>query len=348
MVPTQNLRVRETVRLLSPRQLKAALPVSERANETVATGRDEVRSILDGKDGRLLVVVGPCSIHDPRSALEYARRLVALRERLEDSLCIVMRVYFEKPRTRLGWKGLINDPFLNGTCDIETGLNIARELLCAINTLGLPAATEFLDPYVPQYLDDLVTWAAVGARTTESQTHREMASALSMPVGFKNATDGSLQIAMDAMLAAQSSHSFLGVDEDGFTAIIRSMGVTHGHVVLRGGKDHPNYEPEFVNAAASALHAAGLRELLMVDCSHANSGKNHENQVPIFRNLIAQRAAGNRALASLMLESHLHAGSQALGKTPQELRYGVSITDACIDWETTEMLLLEAAANMRH
>ena len=259
-----------------------------------------------------------------------------------------MRVYFEKPRTRLGWKGLINDPFLNGTCDIETGLNIARELLCAINTLGLPAATEFLDPYVPQYLDDLVTWAAVGARTTESQTHREMASALSMPVGFKNATDGSLQIAMDAMLAAQSSHSFLGVDEDGFTAIIRSMGVTHGHVVLRGGKDHPNYEPEFVNAAASALHAAGLRELLMVDCSHANSGKNHENQVPIFRNLIAQRAAGNRALASLMLESHLHAGSQALGKTPQELRYGVSITDACIDWETTEMLLLEAAANMRH
>ncbi|MDR2430068.1 MAG: 3-deoxy-7-phosphoheptulonate synthase [Puniceicoccales bacterium] len=348
MVPTQNLRVRETVRLLSPRQLKAALPVSERANETVATGRDEVRAILDGLDTRMLVVVGPCSIHDPSSALEYARRLAALREHLKDRLCIVMRVYFEKPRTRLGWKGLINDPFLNGTCDIETGLRTARELLCEINTLGLPSATEFLDPYVPQYLDDLVTWAAVGARTTESQTHREMASALSMPVGFKNATDGSLQVAMDAMLAAQSPHSFLGVDEDGFTAVIRSMGVTHGHVVLRGGKDHPNYEPEFVDAAASALRAAGLRELLMVDCSHANSGKNHENQVPIFRNLIAQRANGGRALASLMLESHLHAGSQTLGKNPQELRYGVSITDACIDWATTEMLLMEAAANIRH
>jgi 3-deoxy-7-phosphoheptulonate synthase len=257
-----------------------------------------------------------------------------------------MRVYFEKPRTTLGWKGLINDPWLNGTYDIEAGLEIARELLIKINALGLPAATEFLDPYTPQYLDDLVTWAAVGARTTESQTHREMASALSMPVGFKNGTDGSLQIALDAMITAQHAHSFLGMDEDGYTAIIRSLGVTHGHLVLRGGKDHTNYEPEFVQAAVEALRKAKLREALMVDCSHANSEKHHERQVDVFHNLIAQRKAGNKALASVMLESHLHAGNQPLGSDPKALKYGVSITDACIGWEITESLLRDAAKEL--
>ncbi|MDR1818376.1 MAG: 3-deoxy-7-phosphoheptulonate synthase [Puniceicoccales bacterium] len=344
-IRTDNLRVREITRILSPRELKTRLPLSAAARDTVIAGREQVRAILDGSDRRLLVVVGPCSIHDPAAALEYARRLNALRLELAGKICVVMRVYFEKPRTTLGWKGLINDPWLDGTYDIEGGLKIARKLLLDICAAGLPAATEFLDPYTPQYLDDLVTWAAVGARTTESQTHREMASALSMPVGFKNGTDGSLQIALDAMVASQSPHSFLGMDADGYTAIVRSLGQTHGHVVLRGGKDHPNYEPEFVDAAVAALRAAGLREALMVDCSHANSGKHHEMQVEIFRNLLAQRRAGNAALVSIMLESHLFEGSQKLekGADPKTLRYGVSITDACIGWDTTEQLLREAA-----
>ncbi|MDR1498422.1 MAG: 3-deoxy-7-phosphoheptulonate synthase [Puniceicoccales bacterium] len=346
MIPTQNLRVRETVRLRSPREIKALVPATNAANATVVTGREQVRAILDGDDARLLVVVGPCSIHDPVSAREYAGRLARLRDELGDALCIIMRVYFEKPRTTLGWKGLINDPFINGTCDIETGLDIARRLLIDINSLGLPAATEFLDPYTPQYLDDLITWAAIGARTTESQTHREMASALSMPVGFKNGTDGSLQIALDAMVAARSPHSFLGIDEDGYTAIIRSLGVTHSHVVLRGGKDHPNYAPEFVSAAAAALRRAGLREKLMVDCSHANSGKHCENQEGVFHNVVAQFKAGNTALACVMLESHLYAGNQPPGWDPQLLKYGVSITDECVGWDTTERLLREAAAQL--
>jgi 3-deoxy-7-phosphoheptulonate synthase len=348
MIATQNLRVRETVRILSPRELKTLLPVSETANRTVVSGRGQVRAILDGADKRLLVVAGPCSIHDTKSALEYARRLARLRERVERQLCVIMRVYFEKPRTTLGWKGLINDPWLNGTYDIENGIKIARRLLIEINEADLPAATEFLDPYTPQYLDDLITWAAIGARTTESQTHREMASALSMPVGFKNGTDGSLQIALDAMVASQSPHSFLGMDEDGYTAIIRSLGQTHGHVVLRGGKDHPNYAQEFVGAAAAHLREAGLRDKLMVDCSHANSGKDHERQIAVFRDIIEQRKAGDECVASIMLESHLHAGRQKLarGDNPEKLAYGVSITDACINWETTENLLLEAAQRL--
>ena len=346
MIPTQNLRVRETIRLLSPHQLEALLPTPLEVNATVAEGREQVRRIMDGEDDRLLVVVGPCSIHDPEAALDYARRLAKLRENYADKLCIVMRVYFEKPRTTLGWKGLINDPYLNGTYDIETGLKIARRLLIDINRLGLPSATEVLDPITPQYLDDLITWAAIGARTTESQTHREMASGLSMPIGFKNGTDGSLQIAIDAMIAARSPHSFLGMDEDGFTAIVRTTGNPQGHVVLRGGKNSPNYDPQNVAAAQAALHKAGLRETLMVDCSHANSSKKYENQAHVFNSVLAQRKAGNRALASVMLESNLHAGNQPLGDAPKALQYGVSITDACIDWETTEKLLACAHATL--
>src|SRR5262245_45669028 len=275
MLPTQNLHVKETVRLATPRALKADLPMTERSNETVVTSRQIISDILKRVDRRLLVVVGPCSIHEPRGALEYATRLNALREEFSAQLYIVMRVYFEKPRTTVGWKGLVNDPHLDGSDDIQTGLTMARELLLQITNMGLPAATEFLDPVVPQYLADLVSWAAIGARTTESQTHRQMASGLSMPVGFKNGTDGSLQIAIDAMQSAMRPHSFLGIDQDGYTSIIRTTGNPDGHVVLRGGRLQTNYDAASIREAEAALKKAGLPPSLMVDCSHANSGKQH-------------------------------------------------------------------------
>src|SRR6266496_3534313 len=278
MQPTQNLHVKEIVRLLPPRALKQEFPMTERANQTVVEGREIVKRILRGEDPRLLVIVGPCSIHDVDGALEYAQRLDRLREELAGQLCVVMRVYFEKPRTTVGWKGLINDPHLDGSNDIESGLKKARRLLVQITEMGLPAATEFLDPIVPQYIADFVSWAAIGARTTESQTHREMASGLSMPVGFKNATDGSLQIAIDAMHSARTSHSFLGIDQDGFTSVVRTAGNPDGHVVLRGGRLRTNYDAESIREAADRLEKAGLPEVLMVDCSHANSGKQHARQ----------------------------------------------------------------------
>ncbi len=338
MQPINNLHVQETTRLLSPNELKAELPFSERAEQTVVSGRDAVRAILRGEDSRLLLIVGPCSIHDPEAALDYAAKLVKLRDELNDRLCIVMRVYFEKPRTTIGWKGLINDPHLNGTYDIETGLKTGRKLLLQINELGLPAATEFLDPIVPQYLAELISWAAIGARTTESQTHREMASGLSMPVGFKNGTDGSLQTAIDAMTAARSPHSFLGIDPDGFTSIISTTGNPDGHVVLRGGRVRTNYDAESITEAVAALNKAKLPPHLMVDCSHANSGKQHAKQEEVWNSVIAQRAAGNQYITGVMLESFLSEGNQSL-KNPADLKYGVSITDACIDWNTTERIL---------
>ena len=270
--------------------------------------------------------------------MEYATRLSALRREFAGQMEIVMRVYFEKPRTTIGWKGLINDPHLDGSHDIETGLKIARRLLLDITGMGLPAATEFLDPIVPQYTADLISWAAVGARTTESQTHREMASGLSMPVAFKNATDGSLQVAIDAMSASRTPHSFLGIDEDGFTSIVRTTGNPVGHVVLRGGK-RPNYDAASIREAEAKLQQAGLPPVLMVDCSHANSGKQHARQEDVWRSVIEQRAGGNRSLIGMMVESYLQEGNQSIPKTPGELRYGVSITDACISWATTERLL---------
>jgi len=339
MQPTQNLHVRESVRLLPPKALKAELPMTERSNQTVVEGREAVKRILRTEDPRQLVIIGPCSIHDPVGALEYAEKLSRLREELADQLEIVMRVYFEKPRTTIGWKGLINDPHLDGSYDIESGLKKSRKLLLEITEMGLPAATEFLDPIVPQYIADLVSWAAVGARTTESQTHREMASGLSMPVGFKNATDGSLQIAIDAMTAARTAHSFLGIDQDGVTSIFRTTGNPDGHVVLRGGRMQTNYDPESIAAATAALSKAGLPPVLMVDCSHANSGKQHARQEEVWRSVIAQRAAGNRALIGLMVESNLCEGSQPIPKRIDDLKFGVSITDACIGWETTERML---------
>ena len=342
MLPTQDINVVEIVRLKPPRAIKDELPTTETANRTVVEGRASVRRILRREDPRLLVVVGPCSVHDPKGAMDYARRLACLRDELQDRLFIVMSVYFEKPRTTVGWKGLINDPNLDGSNDIQTGLRLARRLLLDIAELGIPAATEFLDAIVPQYISDLVTWAAIGARTTESQTHREMASGLSMPVGFKNGTDGSLQIALDAMHAARTPHSFLGVDQDGFTSIVRTKGNPFGHVVLRGGRTNINYDPASIADAIGALQKARQDPVLMVDCSHANSLKQHRQQEEVARSVIAQRAEGNKALIGLMLESYLEEGNQPVPENRAELKYGVSITDACVNWTTTERILREA------
>jgi 3-deoxy-7-phosphoheptulonate synthase len=340
MIPTQDLHVKEMVRLLPPRALKAELPMSETANATVVRGRQAVNNILSQRDPRLLIVVGPCSIHDVDGALEYAGKLNALRQQFADRLEIVMRVYFEKPRTTIGWKGLINDPHLDNTYDIEEGLKKARRLLLEIAGMGLPAATEFLDPIVPQYIADLVSWAAVGARTTESQTHREMASGLSMPVGFKNGTDGSLQIAIDAMGAAMRPHSFIGIDQDGVTSIVRTNGNPVGHVVLRGGRTRTNYDPSSIKEAEDKLAASGLPKVLMVDCSHANSGKSPARQEDVWRSVIEQRGTGTESLIGLMVESYLHEGTQPFPKdNPANLKYGVSITDACLGWEMTERML---------
>jgi 3-deoxy-7-phosphoheptulonate synthase len=347
MKPTYNLRVREIVRLQPPGAIKAALPMTERANATVVEGRETVQRVLRQEDPRLLVIVGPCSIHNIPGALEYAERLSRLRRELTGRLYLLMRIYFEKPQTTIGWKGPINDPHLDGSYDIETGLRTARRLLLQITELGLPAATELLDPIVPQYLADLVSWTAIGARTTESQTHREMASGLSMPVGFKNGTDGGLQIAMDAMTSARSPHSFLGIDPEGVTSIVRTSGNPDGHVVLRGGRQRGNYDPESIAAAQSALTQAGLPPVVMVDCSHANSGKQHARQEEVCRSVVAQRAAGNRGLIGLMVESYLNEGNQPFPQNPAELRYGVSITDACVNWETTERMLWHAHEALR-
>ena len=339
MYRTQDLHVKEIVRLLTPREMKAQLPTTDAANATVARSRELIIRILRQEDPRLLVVVGPCSIHDQKGALEYATRLNALRQEFASRLEIVMRVYFEKPRTTIGWKGLINDPHLDGSQDIETGLKIARRLLLDITGLGLPTATEFLDPIVPQYTADLVTWAAIGARTTESQTHREMASGLSMPVGLKNSTDGSLQTAIDAMGATQHPHSFLGIDQDGVTSIVRTSGNPHVHIVLRGGRAKTNYDAESIHAAEEKLKAEKLPPVLMVDCSHANSSKQFAKQEDVWRSVIQQRVEGSRPLIGLMVESNLHEGNQPIPKNLKELRYGVSLTDSCIGWETTERRL---------
>ncbi len=325
--------------LLSPRTLKAEFPTTETANATVVQGRKAVQRILAQQDERLLVVVGPCSIHDVDGAMDYARKLAAIRKELSDRLEIVMRVYFEKPRTTVGWKGLINDPHLNDSRDIETGLKKARRLLLDVAALGLPAATEFLDPIIPQYIADLISWAAIGARTTESQTHREMASGLSMPVGFKNATDGSLQIAIDALSAAMRPHSFIGIDQEGVTSIVHTMGNPFGHVVLRGGRVGSNYDADSIGKAEAKLGEHALNKVMMIDCSHANSGKQPARQEDVWRSVIQTRATGTRSVIGLMVESYLFEGSQPIPQNPRELRYGVSITDACIGWETTERML---------
>ncbi len=333
--------------MISPRDLLQQIPMSVAANKTVVNGRDELVKVLAGEDPRLLAVVGPCSIHDEKAALEYAEKLQAVSEQIKSTTLVIMRVYFEKPRTVMGWKGLINDPGLDGSFDIETGLRRARELLLKINEMGMPAATEMLEPITPQYVADLVTWAAIGARTTESQTHRQMASGLSMPVGYKNGTDGNLEIAIQAMQAARSAHSFLGIDMDGRTCVIHTTGNPYGHLILRGGRSGPNYDAQNVKAAADALSAAKLPPYLMVDCSHANSDKDYTKQAAVWRDAVAQRAAGNKHIVGLMLESNLVAGSQKLTSDLSQLKYGISITDGCIGWEQTEELLRDAHAALK-
>jgi 3-deoxy-7-phosphoheptulonate synthase len=333
----ENLNVLAQEVLCTPDALKAELPVSDAIRQSVRDARQAVRNILNATDHRLLVVVGPCSIHDPKAALEYARRLQHLASDVSDTLFVVMRAYFEKPRTTVGWKGLINDPYLNDTFRIEDGLRIARKLLLDISALGLPLSTEALDPITPQYLQDLIAWSAIGARTTESQTHREMASGLSSAVGFKNGTDGGLDVAINALQSVSKPHRFLGINHTGQVAVIHTRGNTAAHLVLRGGNQGPNYDAASVAACERALAAAGLTPNIMIDCSHANSSKDHTRQPLVARDVTRQVIDGNRSIMGLMLESHLHGGNQKLNGEP--LRYGVSVTDACIDWDTTAELI---------
>jgi len=332
-----NLNVLSQQTLPPPERLHQDVPLSQRASGTVRQARAALGRILQGQDPRLLVVVGPCSIHDIPSAMDYAERLKALADELADQLLLVMRVYFEKPRTTVGWKGLINDPRMDDSFHIEEGLYLARRLLVDLNDMGLPCGTEALDPITPQYLGDLIAWSAIGARTTESQTHREMASGLSSPVGFKNGTDGDLDVALNAMLSAAQPHAFLGINSAGQVAVTHTRGNPLGHLILRGGAV-PNYDSVAVAQAVSALQAAGLPGNIVVDCSHGNSRKNHGLQPLVLRDVVHQVADGNHAIKGVMLESHLFEGNQKLGRV-QDLRYGVSITDACIGWAQTVPLL---------
>jgi len=346
LISTDDTRILGTRELLAPRQLLSEYPITEAATTTVLNARKSIQDIMKGKDDRLLVITGPCSIHDPNAALEYASRLQPLIKALENDLCIIMRVYFEKPRTTVGWKGLINDPGLDDSFRINDGLRLARNLLLQLADQGVPAGSEFLDLISPQYIADLVSWGAIGARTTESQCHRELASGLSCPVGFKNGTDGNIQIAIDAVSSAARSHHFLSVTKEGQSAIFQTAGNTDAHVILRGGSKHPNYDPESIREAAEKLLAAGLHPQLIVDCSHANSGKDPDRQALVCRDLAGQIAKGSHAIAGLMLESHLVAGAQK--QVPgKALTYGQSITDACMNWETTEVLLKELAASVQ-
>lgn len=344
----ENLNVASQESLITPEQLKSNMPLSDKAAKTVAEGRQAIYDILDGKDHRLFLVVGPCSIHDPEAALDYARRLKKLADEVSDTLLIIMRVYFEKPRTTVGWKGLINDPHLNDTFDIERGLHLGRRLLLDINELGLPAATEALDPISPQYLQDTISWSAIGARTTESQTHREMSSGLSTAIGFKNGTDGNLDVAVNAMKSVSYPHSFLGIDQQGKGAIIRTKGNRYGHVVLRGGGGKPNYDSVNVALCEQALEKAGLRKSIMVDCSHANSSKDPSIQPLVMNDVSLQIMEGNKSIQSLMIESNINWGNQSIPENLEDLKYGVSLTDACIDWEATEKAIHEMHGKLKN
>ena len=341
MTTTYDIHVKGYEHLVAPGELKDEFSLTPKATETVLSGRKIIEAILDGKDKRMMAITGPCSIHDERSAIEYAERLLKVNEKVKDTLFLVMRVYFEKPRTNVGWKGLINDPDLNGTCDIQKGLKKARKLLLDISEMGVPIATEILEPIIPQYIAGLISWAAIGARTTESQTHREMASGLSMPVGFKNHTNGDLGVALNAMQAARAEQTFLGIDQEGRSCIVRTTGNPYGHLVMRGGK-RPNYDPVSIADAAEKLRAKNLPTGIVVDCSHGNSGKKYQGQSFVWKSVISQRLEGNEDLVGLMLESNLKEGNQKIPKDLSQLEYGVSVTDECIGWETTEDLLMHA------
>lgn len=344
---TDDLRIAKIDPLISPAILSYYLPVTDEVSETVVKARKASENILNGSDDRLLVVIGPCSIHDPEAAIEYANRLKPLADKYEDDLVIIMRVYFEKPRTTVGWKGLINDPHLNDSFDINRGLRIARELLLDLNSMGMPAATEFLDTISPQYVADLIAWGAIGARTTESQIHRELASGLSMPVGFKNGTGGSIQIALDAIQASQGSHHFLSVTKQGVSAIVTTTGNDSCHIILRGSTKGPNYDESAVKEVAEVLVEKGLPEQLMVDCSHGNSEKDFRNQAKVVDSLCAQLKQGSKAVASVMIESNLVEGAQKLTEDLSQLVHGQSVTDQCIGWEETETILEQLAGAVR-
>ena len=337
----ENLNIESNEVLLTPAELKNKLPLSETAAASVMEGRQVIKNILKGEDKRLFVVVGPCSIHDTKAAIEYGQRLKELAAKVEDTLYLVMRVYFEKPRTTVGWKGLINDPHMNDSFQIEEGLHIGRDLLLQLAETGLPLATEALDPISPQYLQDLISWSAIGARTTESQTHREMSSGLSGAVGFKNGTDGGLTVAINALESVAHPHNFLGINEEGQCSIVRTKGNKYGHVVLRGGNGKPNYDSVNVALCEQALEKAGVSTNIMVDCSHANSNKDHNLQPLVMTDVTNQIIDGNKTIVGLMVESNLGAGNQKMTADPADLQYGVSITDACIDWDTTEKTLLD-------
>ncbi|BAW80228.1 phospho-2-dehydro-3-deoxyheptonate aldolase [Candidatus Nitrosoglobus terrae] len=339
--PTENLRIKDLKEVIPPAQLQEALPISQKASETVYQTRRSIQEILNGNDDRLLVIVGPCSIHDPKAAWEYAKRLKILINKLTNDLLIVMRVYFEKPRSTVGWKGFINDPYLDGSFQINEGLHLARKLLLDLATAGIPAGTEYLDLISPQYMTDLISWGAIGARTIESQVHRELASGLSCPVGFKNATNGNLDVATAAIISASRPHHFLSVTKAGHSAIFSTTGNPDCHLILRGGKQ-PNYDPESIDEAATKLIQAGLLPQVMIDCSHGNSGKDPKRQILVAENIVGQIAVGDKRIIGIMLESHLVAGRQDIvPDTP--LIYGQSITDSCMGWEESEELLYQFA-----
>jgi len=345
-VDSLNIQSHEIV--ITPENLKKNLPVTGLARQVITNSRQVIKDILDNKDHRLLVVVGPCSIHDVDAALEYAKKLKVLAEQVQDTLYIVMRVYFEKPRTTVGWKGLINDPELNGSFKIEEGLHIGRKLLLDIAEIGLPTSTEALDPFSPQYFQDLISWSAIGARTTESQIHREMASSLFSPVGFKNGTDGSLTAAINALKSVASSHSFLGIDHQGQVSVTHSKGNGYGHVVLRGGSKGSNYDAKSISDCEQALEKSNLMQKIMVDCSHANSNKDAARQPLVVEDITKQIIYGNNSIMGLMIESHLNFGSQKITDGKENLKYGVSITDACIDWDTTEKCIMDLTESLYH
>ncbi|MGE5471800.1 MAG: 3-deoxy-7-phosphoheptulonate synthase [Bacteroidota bacterium] len=342
-----NINVTAFDAMPTPDEINARLPLSAKAAKTVTHGRKLLRDILDRKDHRLFVVVGPCSIHDPVAGLDYARRLKALADDVGDTLQLIMRVYFEKPRTTVGWKGYINDPFMDDSFQVNVGMEKAREFLLSVNELGLPAGTEALDPYGPQYYGDLITWTAIGARTTESQTHREMSSGLSTPVGFKNATSGDLTVATNAILSASNPHSFLGLNSEGRVAIVRTTGNAYGHVVLRGGDGKPNYDTVSVTVAEQALAKAKLPANIVVDCSHANSSKKPELQPLVMADVVNQIRNGNKSLLGVMIESNIEAGNQPIPADLSQLKYGCSVTDGCVDWESTEKMIRDAAVLLR-
>jgi 3-deoxy-7-phosphoheptulonate synthase len=340
MKKTNNLHIDAIKPLISPAELKKEFPMTEKSNKTVVKSRNAITDILGKRDERLLAIVGPCSIHDPGAALEYADKLNDIRHKINDKIIVIMRVYFEKPRTTVGWKGLITDPHLDGTYDIAQGLRTARRLLLDITAMGLPCGSEMLDPIVPQYIADLVSWAAIGARTTESQTHREMASGLSMPIGFKNGTSGNLNLAVDAMRSARHPHSFIGIDQDGKTSIFKTAGNNISHIILRGGRSGPNYYEEIVETAEKLMVQTGVPPAIMVDCSHANSGKQYHRQHRVLRSILDQRKRGRDSIIGFMIESNLEEGNQKIPANLDDLEYGKSITDECVGFKETESMLL--------